>query len=129
MLRKAALWFGIVFLAIGVLGFVPGITSDGKLLGIFEVNAFHNIVHLLSGAAALACYYAGDRASRMYFQIFGPVYGLVALAGIFTGDGDILGILANNWPDVVLHLLIAGAAIYLGYFLKPREAATTAPQA
>ncbi|PYL96244.1 MAG: DUF4383 domain-containing protein, partial [Verrucomicrobia bacterium] len=46
--------FGIVFLAVGILGFVPGVTSDVNgmpmLLGIFHVNTAHNLVHIVSGA-------------------------------------------------------------------------------
>src|SRR5438132_3618228 len=47
MIKTAALLFGIVFLLIGILGFVPAVTPDnGMLLGIFHVNTAHNIVHL-----------------------------------------------------------------------------------
>jgi uncharacterized protein DUF4383 len=53
MAKTLALLFGVVFLLIGVLGFVPGVTTDEMLFGIFHVNAAHNVVHLLSGAVAL----------------------------------------------------------------------------
>src|SRR3954447_24668634 len=64
--QKAAAVVGGVFLLVGVLGFIPGITtnysdlsfaghhSEAKLLGIFQVSALHNIVHLLFGVAGLA---------------------------------------------------------------------------
>jgi uncharacterized membrane protein len=49
MIKSAAILFGIVFLAVGILGFVPGVTTNEMLLGIFHVNAAHNVVHIASG--------------------------------------------------------------------------------
>ncbi len=46
MVKTAAILFGVVFLLIGILGFVPSITKDEMLLGIFHVNLLHNVVHL-----------------------------------------------------------------------------------
>ena len=115
MVRTAAKIFGFVFIAIGLLGFVPGITVDDHLLGIFHVNALHNIIHLASGIIALMAGYASFQASKTYFQIFGIVYALVALLGLMSGDQPILGLVANNMADVVLHIAIAAAALYLGF--------------
>ena len=47
MVKTAAVLFGVVFLLVGILGFVPAVTKDQMLLGIFHVNAAHNCVHLL----------------------------------------------------------------------------------
>lgn len=118
MLRTIAKVFGVVLLAVGVLGFVPAFTPDSKVLGIFEVNAVHNLIHLLSGAVALAAGFSSAKASRMYFQVFGVVYALVTLLGVFYGDRAILGIVAHNMADVLLHVLISGAALYLGFGTK-----------
>jgi hypothetical protein len=49
MIKSAAILFGIVFLAVGILGFVPGVTTNEMLLGTFHVNAAHNVVHIASG--------------------------------------------------------------------------------
>jgi len=58
----------VAFLLIGVLGFVPGVTSDygamefaghesgALLLGLFQVSILHNIVHLLYGVAGLVLF-------------------------------------------------------------------------
>lgn len=129
MLKTYALWFGIVFLVVGVLGFIGPLAPGGMLLGIFHVDALHNIVHLVSGAAALAVSAAGERASRMYFQIFGVVYGLVALLGFVYGDRPLLGVMAHNWADVWLHVVIAAIALYLGfaYRRRPTTASTGRP--
>lgn len=115
MLRTAAIIFGAVFLAIGILGFIPGLTPDNQLFGVFDVNTAHNIVHLATGVVALACGLTSWRASRLYFQVFGIVYGLVTVLGLFVGKGEILGFIANNGGDVVLHLIIAVVALYLGF--------------
>jgi hypothetical protein len=115
MLSKFAKAFGAVFLLIGVLGFIPAFTPDNNLLGIFHVDAMHNLIHLASGVVALLCGFAGDRASRRYFQIFGIVYGLVAVLGFISMDHDILGMVANNMADNLLHVVIAGTSLYLGF--------------
>ena len=119
MLKTAAIIFGIVFLLVGVLGFVPGITTTGQmLLGIFHVNAVHNIVHLLSGAVALITGLTSTAAARMYFRVFGIVYALVAILGFFTGHGLLLGLISNNMADTWLHVLIAIVALALGFAVQ-----------
>jgi hypothetical protein len=116
MIRTAAKVFGVVFLLIGVLGFVPALNPDGNLLGIFHVNALHNIVHIASGIVALiAGFYPEERAAKMYFQVFGVVYALVAVLGFVYGSNDILGLVASNMADTLLHVVIAAAALYLGF--------------
>lgn len=121
MLRKIAVLFGIIFVVIGVLGFVPGVTTNGMLLGLFHVNLLHNVVHLLSGAVALYAGNYSEDASRKFFQIFGVVYGIVAVLGFYYGPQDILGVLANNNYDTGLHVVIALASLYLGFLYKEIE--------
>jgi hypothetical protein len=116
MLRLAAKVFGAVFLLIGVLGFVPALNPDGNLLGIFHVNALHNVVHLASGLVALiAGFAATDRYAKVYFQVFGVVYALVAVLGFVYGDNNILGLVASNMADTLLHVVIAIATLTLGF--------------
>ena len=115
MVKSAAVLFGIVFLLIGILGFVPGITDHHMLLGIFHVNAAHNVVHLLSGAAALFAGMTSAGASRIYFRVFGVIYGLVAVMGFMVGDGMLLGLISNNTADTWLHVVIAAVSLLLGF--------------
>ena len=119
MLKNAAMAFGIVFVLIGILGFVPGITnSDHMLLGFFHVDTLHNIIHLASGIAALALMSSTTNA-KLYFQIFGVVYALVTILGFVQyNDTQLLGFLATNPADDYLHLVIAIAALYLGFGTK-----------
>ena len=119
MLKTAAIIFGVFFIIVGIGGFVPALApahGDGNMLfGIFMVGPVHNIVHLASGAAALLCAFAGAGAARKYFQIFGVVYLLVALIGFVYGNSPIMGLMEHNMADIGLHIVIAAAALYLGF--------------
>ena len=115
MIRKMAMVFGVIFLAVGLLGFVPGITENGHLLGIFHVNPAHNLVHILSGLAALLAAKASERAAQNYFRIFGVIYALVAILGFLGGDEPVLGLIANNTADNWLHVAIAAVSLALGF--------------
>src|SRR6478736_10496587 len=100
MAKTFGVLFGVVFLAVGILGFVPAVTKDQMLLGIFHVNTAHNCVHLLSGVVALICGMSGVGASRLYFRIFGLVYAAVAIMGFLNpGDTMLLGLMSNNTAD------------------------------
>jgi len=104
--------------AVGLLGFVPGVTEGEHLLGIFHVNAAHNVVHILSGIAALICGSISTHAARMYFRVFGLIYGLVAVLGFVSGDRPILGIISNNVADTWLHVAIAAVSLLLGFAVR-----------
>lgn len=121
MLKKMSVVFGVVLLLVGVLGFIPGITTDNHLLGIFHVNALHNIIHLVSGAVALYCGMTSVKASKTYFQVFGVIYALVAILGFVYGDNAILGLVANNMADTWLHVVIAVTVLYLGFATSSTE--------
>jgi hypothetical protein len=126
MVKTAAILFGIVFLAVGILGFVPACTTDMNgmpmLLGIFHVNAAHNYVHLASGAVFLICGIAGAGPSRTFFKIFGIVYAIVAIMGFMNGDKPLLGLISNNMADVWLHTALAVVMLFLGFVAKDSTA-------
>jgi hypothetical protein len=127
MLKTAAIIFGIVFLIIGIGGFIPGLTtSDGMELGLFMVGPVHNFIHIASGAAALLCAFAGADAARKYFQIFGIIYALVAVIGFFYGNKPLMGMVEHNTADIFLHIAIAAVALYLGFGAKETAAARRA---
>lgn len=121
MVKSAAILFGLVFLVVGILGFVPAATppmadgNGGMLLGLFHVNLAHNIIHLASGAVFLLCGMAGAGPSRAFFKIFGLVYALVAVLGFMKGDGLLLGMVANNMADVWLHVVLAATMLFFGF--------------
>lgn len=122
MTQLVAKILGVVLILVGVLGFVPVLTTDGQLLGIFHVNTLHNIIHLASGAAVLYAGMNSEKLSRMYFKVFGIVYALVTVLGFVYGDKSILGLVANNMADTFLHLAIAAVSLYLGFASKPAPA-------
>jgi hypothetical protein len=125
MTKTLAILFGVVFLLIGVLGFVPSMTKDEMLLGIFHVNMAHNVVHLLSGAIALFAGMASIGAARTYFRIFGIVYALVAVLGFMTPNGLLLGVISNNPADTYLHVAIALVSLIIGFAPAGTSSATT----
>lgn len=115
-LTKISVVFGVVFILIGILGFIPGITVNGLLLGIFSVNAMHNIVHLVTGVLALLVAKNVNYA-KVFFIVFGIIYLIVALMGFFTTGGVVMG-MTMNMADNLLHLVVALVALYLGFFYK-----------
>ena len=120
MAKTLALLFGLVFLVIGILGFVPAATHDvdgmPMLLGIFHVNTNHNIVHVASGVVFLLCGMAGAGAARMFFKIFGLVYALVAVLGFLPANAtSIMGLMSNNPADTYLHVALAVVMLAIGF--------------
>lgn len=122
MIKNFALYFGIVLTAVGALGFVPGITDEsGALLGIFHVDALHNIIHLATGILGILVGTMWASHAGLYFKVFGVVYGLVAVLGLVQGD-SVLGLIAVNMADNVLHVAIAAIALYVGFGMKEEGA-------
>ena len=131
-----ALIFGVVLVAVGIMGFFyegSFSTGDGAprdaVLGILDVNGWHNVVHILSGVIGLAV--AGSYANaRFYALCFGLIYIVVAILGFIYGDGDsILGLVPVNTEDNVLHALIGVAGIGAGMATPAEPAPTTAASA
>jgi hypothetical protein len=116
--QTLALVFGIAFLAAGILGFIPGITSNyddmefagndsgAELLGIFQVSILHNIVHLLFGVAGLAFARTVDGA-RTYLLGSGIIYVVLFLYGVLVSSGSDANFVPANGADDVLHLVLA----------------------
>ena len=122
MAKTFGMLFGIVFLAVGILGFVPGVTTNDMLLGIFMVNKVHSIVHIASGAIFLIASMAGAGAARLWFQLFGIIYAIVAVLGFMTPNGMLLGMISNNPADTYLHVGLAAAMLLIG-FATPKQTA------
>ena len=129
--RLLGVIFGVVYILVGVLGFTvtSGVgffaTDGGLLLGIFEVNVFHNVAHLLIGAALLIAGLSNVRAARTVNSVVGAAYLLLGLVGLFL-IGSALNILALNSADNVLHFASAAVllAVGLGADKHSRAAAT-----
>jgi hypothetical protein len=129
--QLAALVVGVVFLLVGVLGFIPGATtdldgiqfaghqSDAMLLGVFEVSILHNIVHLLFGVAGvvLARTWAG---ARNYLIGGGAVYLVLWLYGMLIAHDSEANFVPLNAADNWLHLVLGLGMIALGFLLSRR---------
>jgi Domain of unknown function (DUF4383) len=128
-----ALVIGATLVVGGILGFFYNAsfgTGDGTdrdaVLGILDVNGWHNLVHILSGVIGLAVAGAYD-ASRLYALGFGAIYVVVALLGFVAGDGDeIFNLIPVNTEDNVLHLLIGFAGLGAGLLTPGTPAPSTA---
>lgn len=111
--------FGFAFIAVGILGFIPNPIASAD--GLFQVNAVHNIVHLLSGVVALGAGYASDEGYAKTYNVgFGAVYGLVTVIG-FLGVGFVVDLLALNTADNFLHLLFTAVLLGAGLTIETRS--------
>ncbi|HKP73477.1 MAG TPA: DUF4383 domain-containing protein [Pyrinomonadaceae bacterium] len=116
MAKKICTILGIVFLLVGVLGFV-----SPNLLGA-HLNTPHNLVHIISGAIALYLGLAGSlSAARLFCIIFGIVYLLLGIVGFLLGTGadrmfNVGDILHLGTPDHIIHILL-GVLFLIGGFL------------
>ena len=132
--QNVARLVGIVFLLVGIAGFIPGVTTnlydglefagdDGtaELLGLFQVSVLHNIVHLLFGIAGLALA-ATASGARTYLIGGGVIYTALFLLGIVGGADCIPANDADDW----LHLLLGVGMIGLGV-ITTRESRIASP--
>jgi hypothetical protein len=132
-LQQTAMVVGAVFLAVGILGFVPGVTtnyetmnligheSEAKLLGIFQVNVLHNLVHLLFGVAGFLAAKASWAASRSYLLFGGVIYLVLWVYGLVIDLDSALNFVSLNNPDNWLHFGLGVGMIALA-LLIPRTA-------
>ena len=134
-IQKAATAVAVVFLLVGILGFIPGITTDydqmqfagheseAFLLGIFQVSILHNIVHLLFGIVGLAMARTWSGA-RNFLIGGGIVYAILWIYGLVIGHDSAANFVplntANNW----LHFFLAVGMIALGVLLGKGAAHT-----
>jgi hypothetical protein len=123
--QTAALVVGVVFLLVGVLGFIPGITtnydtftwaghhSDAKLLGLFQVSALHNVVHLLFGVAGLAMARTAA-AAKGYLIGGGVIYLALWIYGLAIDMDSAANFVPVNTADNWLHFGLGIGMIGLG---------------
>jgi hypothetical protein len=126
--QQVTMLLGLVFVLVGILGFIPGITthygdlkfaghnSDAKLLGIFEISILHNIVHLLFGIAGLTLARTLDGA-RSFLLGGGIIYLVLFVYGAISHGETGANWIPVNWADNILHLVLGGGMIALGLVL------------
>jgi len=112
---------GVVFVAVGLLGFIPNplVYEDG----LFHVNAAHNFVHLISGALLLLSPYFG--VPVLMIRALAIVYTAIAILGFIAPNiAELGGLIAMNMADHWLHAAIAVVLLAIG-FTKPVERSVT----
>lgn len=121
-IQLGAAGFGVVFLLVGVAGFIPGVTSQymdmgfagrassAKLIGLFQISVLHNLVHLLFGVAGLLLSTTPLRA-RNYLFYGGIVYGALFFYGIVISYGSPANFVPFNAADDALHFVLAAAML------------------
>jgi hypothetical protein len=135
--QTVTLAVGAVFLLVGILGFVPGITSGvdqltfaghqsgAMLLGLFQVSILHNIVHLLFGVVGLALSRSWT-GSRSFLIWGGAIYLVLWIYGLVIGHESPANFVPLNTADNWLHLVLGIAMLGLGLLLGRRHTASKA---
>ncbi|MFD5277112.1 DUF4383 domain-containing protein [Pseudarthrobacter sp. NPDC058362] len=126
--QKASMAVGAVFLLVGVLGFVPGITgnfeqlhfagahSEAMLLGLFQVSVLHNAVHLLFGVAGLVLAKTAGGA-RSFLLYGGVIYLVLFVYGLVVPQDSAGNFVPLNLFDNILHLLLGIGMVGLALVL------------
>jgi hypothetical protein len=119
--RQFAQIFGAIYLIVGILGFIPGVTQattasygagGGALLGLFPINYLHDVVHLVLGAWGLAS--AGSMARAVSFcRAFAVILIVLGIYGFFSTGTD--GLVPLSGYDTYLHLASGLLAAYFGW--------------
>jgi hypothetical protein len=133
LIQLLAMVVGGLFLLVGILGFIPGITtnysdmqfagddSGAELLGVFQVSILHNIVHLLFGVLGLVMARTPANA-RLFLVGGGIVYVVLWLYGLLVPQDSGANFIPVNLADDWLHLVLGVAMIAMGLLARPRRA-------
>ncbi len=133
--QKFALIIGIAYLALGIIGFIPGIVSQsgamppsienlgvvsgfGYLMGLFPVNTPLNIIHIVTGLLGIVTSIALD-GSRLFSGQLGLYYTALAILGLVPITNTFFGLFPLYGADVFLHGLTGALGIYFGFFATP----------
>jgi hypothetical protein len=121
MIKRLALVFGIIFLLVGIAGFLTpggmdmGVDPAGMLLGLFPVNMLHNAVHVAFGLWGIVASRSFNGA-RNFARIGGIIYLVLAILGFVMPNG--FGMVPLGGHDVWLHAVLAIALLAAGFTAK-----------
>lgn len=125
--RYCALGLGILFLLLGLAGFMPNLVTGpesafpgpgyGYVLGIFPTNYFHNAIGILVGLWGIAAF-TSVGGSIAFNQASSIIYGAQALLGLIPFANTLFGMMPLYGNNVWLSLLVAAVSFYFG-FVKP----------
>jgi hypothetical protein len=119
--KTASMVLGFIFIALGLLGFVPNPVIANSHDAIFHADTVHSMVHIISGILFLVFAFAAPGRAGLLLKVFGAVYFLLGVMGLFTTASDemtrLLGFLHVNSGDNHLHVAL-GVVILLAGMLK-----------
>jgi hypothetical protein len=130
--ERFAMILGIIYLAAGVLGFIPGLLTSpgahglalegfhGRLLGIFPINWVHNLVHLAVGAWGVASA-KGFNSAVGFSRGLTVVYVILAVMGLFPVLNTMFGLAPLHGNDIWLHGGTAAVTAYFGWGAPARR--------
>lgn len=132
--QKFALIIGIVYLVMGVMGFIPVLVSQpatesaaqqsaiagelGYLMGLFPVNGAHNVIHIATGLIGIVAAIALD-SSRFFAGQLGIYYTALAVLGMIPVANTVFGLFPIYGLDVLLHGVTGLLGIFFGFFATP----------
>jgi hypothetical protein len=131
ILRWIAAVYFVILLVVAGLNYVPGLTDEqGRAFGIFALDIYDDLLHLVSALWAGIAAFVSDRAARNFLRYFGLLYLADGLMGLATGSGYLdLGIINYGFQDLPLafrlaanapHVALGGFAAFAGFFLGRR---------
>ena len=109
MTKNTVLTLGVILTIVGLWGFF-----QDPVLGTFEVDVTHNIIHLVTGLLGLWYGTRSEDQAKAYAKVFGVIYGLVTIVGFIQTD-SVLGLFGVNLADNVFHLLLAVIFLWVGF--------------
>jgi hypothetical protein len=135
MVKKFALIIGIVYLLVGIMGFIPplvtspevvgGLAADtghGRLLGLFPVNLWHNVFHAAIGLWGI--FAARDFAAAVGFsKAIAIIYGVLTILGLIPATNMFFGLIPLHGHNIWLHAVTAAVAAYFGFGAPARSIA------
>jgi hypothetical protein len=125
--KSSALIIGIIFIAVGLLGFIDNPIIGESEGAVFHADTFHNGVHIGSGVLFVLIALAAPGFASGFLILFGIVYLLLGVVGLISfgsqGMGKVLGILHVNGADNILHIVL-GAVIFIAGISTRRSRVT-----
>jgi len=136
-MQIAARVFGVIYLIVGIVGFVPGLLQSppadaptlilpqfyGYLLGYFAVNWVHDLVHIIVGIWGLAAG-ATVAGSRSFFRVVAVIFILLFILGFVPGFKTLFGLAPLFGADAWLHLITGIIAAYFGWGVSEQQHAS-----
>ena len=138
LIRAIAAFYAVALAFAAATNYIPGLTdAQGRAFGIFALDIYDDMLHLGSGVWAAVAAWWSRQASVTFLKVFGTLYLLDGVMGLFTGSGYLdLGILIYGVQDLPLrfkvlanlpHIGLGGLAAFSGFVLAPLTARRAVP--